>query len=88
MAKLSPAQKERIKFHLGINDNTPSGDVYWADIQLAKIYQDQTIHLLKANLDGYYGYCSPRGHHRGCEPNHHQHGGRPSKGQEKVRGSR
>jgi hypothetical protein len=52
MAKLSPAQKERIKFHLGINDNTPSGDVYWADIQLAKIYQDQTIHLLKANLDG------------------------------------
>lgn len=50
--KLTPLLKERIKFHLGINDTTPSGDVFWADKQLGKNYQDQTISLIKSNLDG------------------------------------
>jgi hypothetical protein len=50
--KLTPNQQERIKFHLGITDNTPSGDIFWADKQLAKSYQEQVIRLIKTNLDG------------------------------------
>jgi hypothetical protein len=50
--ELTKAIKGRIKFHLGYNDTTPSGEVFWADRQLAKGYEEQVIRLIKKNLDG------------------------------------
>jgi hypothetical protein len=50
--KLSQSQKSRIKFHLGYTDTTSQGDIYWADRQLSRPYEEQIIRLIKANLDG------------------------------------
>ncbi len=50
--KLTSAVRERIKFHLGYNDTLDSGDVYWADRQLARNYGEQLIKLIKKNVDG------------------------------------
>ena len=50
--ELSENQKSRIKFHLGYNDTVPSGDIFWANRQLAQPRQEQEIRLIKRNLDG------------------------------------
>lgn len=52
MAKLSPMQQERIKFHLAITDRVPPGDRVDALQRLNQDLTEMVIRLIKVNLDG------------------------------------